>query len=64
MYAIEFEADVVNEYLKISNFEQFKNKHARVVIETDDAPRERQRLSALAIDARDFKFNRDEANER
>ena len=64
MYAIEFETDVVNEYLKIPNFEQFKNKHVRVVIETNDAPKGRQRLSALAIDTRGFKFNRDEARER
>lgn len=64
MYAIEFETDVVNEYLKIPNFEQFKNKHVRVVIETDEGPKTTQRLSALAIDTRDFKFNRDEANER
>ena len=64
MYAIEFEADVVGEYLKIPNFEQFKNKHVRFVIEAEGESKEANRLTALSIDTRGFKFNRDEANER
>lgn len=64
MYAIEFEADVVGEYLKIPNFEQFKNKHVRVVIEAEGESSKVNRLTALSIDTRGFKFNRDEANER
>jgi hypothetical protein len=64
MYAIEFEADIVNEYLKIPNFEQLKNKHVRVIIETDETPKTLKRLSALEIDTTGFKFDRDEANER
>ncbi|WP_044409459.1 hypothetical protein [Thiomicrospira microaerophila] len=35
MHAIEFKANVVGEFLRIPNFEQFKNKHVRVVIEED-----------------------------
>jgi hypothetical protein len=33
MCAVEFEADIVSEFLRIPNFEQLKNKHVRVVIE-------------------------------
>jgi hypothetical protein len=32
MQAITFEADIVGEFLRIPNFELFKNKHVRVVI--------------------------------
>jgi Txe/YoeB family toxin of Txe-Axe toxin-antitoxin module len=38
MYAIAFEADIVDEFLRIPNFEQFKNKHVKVVIEAEDKP--------------------------
>jgi len=37
MYAVAFEADIVSEFLRIPNFEQFKNKHVRVVIEAEEA---------------------------
>jgi hypothetical protein len=33
MQAIAFEADIVDEFLRIPNFELFKNQHVRVVIE-------------------------------
>ena len=38
MIAVAFEADIVSEFLRIPNFEQFKNKHVRVVIEEELAP--------------------------
>jgi hypothetical protein len=65
MHAITFEADIVSEFLRIPNFEQFKNKHVRVVIEAEavkTAPV--RRLSALQLDTSNFKFDRNEANER
>jgi hypothetical protein len=36
MVAVAFEADIVSEFLRIPNFEQFKNKHVRVVIEEEE----------------------------
>lgn len=36
MYSISFETDIVSEFLRIPNFEQFKNKHVRVVIEAEE----------------------------
>jgi hypothetical protein len=38
MIAVAFEADIVSEFLRIPNFEQFKNKHVRVVIEAEEVP--------------------------
>ena len=65
MYAITFEADIVSEYLRIPNFEQLKNKHVRVVIEAEEkALPITGRLSALKLDTKGFKFDRNEANER
>jgi hypothetical protein len=32
MYAVEFETDVVSEYVRIPNFEQFKNQHVKVIV--------------------------------
>ena len=35
MYAVEFETDVVSEYVRIPNFYQFKNQHVRVILLSD-----------------------------
>ena len=35
MYAVEFETDVVSEYVRIPNFEQFKNQHVKVIVLSD-----------------------------
>lgn len=70
MHAITFEADIVSEYLRIPNFEQLKNKHVRVVIETEvpisiavnhdiDACFDRFHYNLSA-----HPFSRDETNER
>ena len=32
MYAVEFETNVVSEYVRIPNFEQFKNQHVKVIV--------------------------------
>ncbi|MCI4412242.1 MAG: hypothetical protein JHC38_11275 [Thiotrichales bacterium] len=65
MVAVAFEADIVSEFLRIPNFEQFKNKHVRVVIEAEDAAViPARRLSALKLDTAGFKFDRNDANER
>jgi hypothetical protein len=69
MVAVAFEADIVSEFLRIPNFEQFKNKHVRVVIEAEteqpvvmndmDACFDRFQYNLSA-----YPFSRDEANER
>jgi hypothetical protein len=35
MYELEFETDIITEFLKIPHFEQFKNKYVRIVIQTN-----------------------------
>lgn len=37
MYAVEFETDVVSEYVRIPNFEQFKNQHVKVIVLSEQA---------------------------
>jgi hypothetical protein len=65
MCAVAFEADIVSEFLRIPNFEQFKNKHVRVVIEAEEVvAMPARRLSALKLDTTGLKFDRNEANER
>ncbi|MGC9386787.1 MAG: hypothetical protein ACP5D0_07565 [Hydrogenovibrio sp.] len=36
MYAIEFEADLNSEYLRIPEFEKLKNQHIKVIVLADD----------------------------
>ncbi len=68
MHAITFETDIVGEFLRIPNFEQFKNKHVRVVIE--DALQKRKQsdidhcFDQFNINLTSYHFNRNEANER
>jgi hypothetical protein len=71
MVAVAFEADIVSEFLRIPNFEQFKNKHVRVVIEAEDADKKAtetseidQLFNAFQIDTANYHFDRNEANER
>lgn len=35
MYAIEFEADLKGEYLRIPQFEKLKNQHVKVILMAD-----------------------------
>ena len=69
MYAVTFEADIVSEFLRIPNFEQLKNKHVRVVIETEEVPSSTLSDIDTCFDRFHYNlsahpFNRDEANER
>jgi hypothetical protein len=32
MYALEFEADLTSEYIRIPNYDQLKNQHVRVIV--------------------------------
>ena len=48
MYELEFETDIISEFLKIPHFEQFKNKHVRIVIQTDFEQAEPKKQKTLA----------------
>lgn len=70
MHTIEFETDAKGRMIEIpKEFEAFASKHLKVKISTDeyiDYPpiKPAKRLSALSIDTRSFKFNREDANAR
>ncbi|SFR49354.1 hypothetical protein [Thiomicrospira sp. ALE5] len=55
MYAVEFETDVVSEYVRIPNFEQFKNQHVKVIVLSDKANVSQGIESADVIDFSAFK---------
>jgi len=69
MYAYEFQADVHGSLIYIP--EQYQHKirgNAKIIVmmeaEDSEAPRKELRFDALSIPTKDFKFNREEANER
>ena len=70
MQAIEFETDAKGRMIEIpKEFAAFASKHLKVKISTDeyiDYPptKPAKRLSAISIDTRSFKFNREDANAR
>lgn len=37
MYALEFEADITSEYIRIPNYDQLKNQHVRVIVLSEQA---------------------------
>ena len=64
MLAVTFEADIVSEFLRIPNFEQLKNKHVRVVIETEEvvasvSPKQAIKALLSNADAKPFQKIRD-----
>ena len=70
MQAIEFETDAKGRIIEIpKEFEAFASKHLKVKISTDEdidiSPiKPAKRVTALSIDTRSFKFNREDANAR
>jgi hypothetical protein len=70
MQAIEFETDAKGRIIEIPvEFEAFASKHLKVKISMDENTsssinKTSQRLTALSIDTRLFKFDREEANAR
>ena len=72
MQAIEFETDAKGRIIEIpKEFEAFASKHLKVKISMDEnidnanhTDKATQRVSALSIDTRSFKFDREEANAR
>ncbi|HAA45959.1 MAG: hypothetical protein XD36_1256 [Halomonas sp. 54_146] len=37
MYAIEFEADIKNEFIRLPHFEKLKNRHVKIIVLADDS---------------------------
>ena len=70
MQAIEFETDAKGRIIEIpKEFEAFASKHLKVKISMDEnkdtaVNQATRRVSALSIDTRSFKFDREEANAR
>lgn len=70
MQAIEFETDAKGRIIEIpKEFEAFASKHLKVKISMDEnigntTNKASLRVSALSIDTRSFKFDREEANAR
>jgi hypothetical protein len=70
MYTIEFETDAKDRMIEIpQEFELFASKHLKVMLSIDEFEIHTQtkpvkRVSALSLDTRDFKFDREEANVR
>jgi hypothetical protein len=70
MQAIEFETDAKGRMIEIpKEFEAFASKHLKVKISIDEpigypTVKPAKRVSALSIDTRSFKFNREDANAR
>lgn len=70
MQAIEFETDAKGRIIEIpKEFEAFASKHLKVKISMDEnisstINKTTQRVTALSIDTRLFKFDREEANAR
>ena len=68
MHLIEFQADIVSEYLKIPHFEMLKNKHVKVVIESPDKILKTNDIDdcfdQFNLNLSSYHFNRDEANAR
>lgn len=69
MYAVEFESNIKNGIIHIpdeyKNF--YDNVYAKcflVIDETKQNPQIRKKMSAISIDTKAYKFDRDEANER
>lgn len=40
MYAIEFEADINGEFIRLPQFEKLKNRHVKVIVLTEESPEE------------------------
>jgi hypothetical protein len=68
MQLIEFQADIISEYLKIPNFEMLKNKHVKVVIELADEALKPNDIDEcfdqFNLNLSSYHINRDEANAR
>jgi len=54
MYAVEFETDILSEYVRIPNFEQFKNQHVKVIVLSEHTNVSQSVVGAEETDLIDF----------
>jgi hypothetical protein len=70
MYTVEFETDSKERIIEIPpEFEAFASKHLKVMLSFEECNNDThtnpiKRVSAMSIDTREFKFDREEANTR
>ena len=72
MYAVEFEAPIHNGIVKIPSeySELYERQNAKFCVLLQDehlkasGKKNKKKLDAISIDTREFKFDREEANER
>ena len=69
VYAVEFESNIKNGIIHIPDEYKifYDNVYAKcflVIYEKKQKSEIKRRMSAISIDTRTYKFNRDEANER
>ncbi|MBU2569382.1 MAG: hypothetical protein KJ725_04970 [Gammaproteobacteria bacterium] len=70
MHSVEFETDTQGQFIEIpEEYQEFRSKHIKVLLTLDEnnqqpAKQPTRRVSAMSLDTRGFKFNRDEANTR
>lgn len=70
MHSIEFETDAKGRIIEIpEKYQEFCSKHIKVLLtleENDRQPAKQptRQVTAMSLDTRGFKFNRDEANTR
>jgi len=50
MQAIEFEIDINDEFIKIPNFEQLKNKHVKIILLYNEEENKNQKLPNIFYD--------------
>jgi len=70
MYAIEFETDANGRMIEIpQEYEALASKHLKVIILLDEANNTHEinklkKVSAMTVNTREYKFDREEANAR
>ena len=69
MYVVEFESNIKNGIIHVPDEYRsfYDNVYAKcflVIDETKQKPEIKRKMSAISIDTKTYKFNRDEANER
>ena len=69
MYAVEFESNIKNGMINIPDEYKKLVEHAHVkcfivIDETNQKSALRKKMSAISIDTKSYKFNRDEASEQ
>ena len=54
MYAVEFETNVTSRFIELKDFEQFLNRHVKVIVLTDEAEKDLQSDAVSPMSGYDF----------